>query len=291
MATMLGLSRERAGQVAEHLQGALSFASPRPSRTTWAGDTDPGRQQPETEEGRAQNRRVEVEVWYDEMGKEVWRSKKLLVPHEIKHGEGLPHGDRLQTALRGRPCETGARAEPGRAAFASRRGHPGQRRSLSKTYVAGATTNLEDKDNVVVKFVGYSDDAPLSGRNRTHLRRTPWACRKRARDEWRCRCRTALGLPSAAIESRTVNGASRPHRQQCNGHGRALNRRVEVEFWYDDPLQDLPDEPQMCPEDFGAEIVTRDLRRAMGRDSPSIEFVDGEPVIPANYTALLRRGS
>jgi hypothetical protein len=28
-----------------------------------------------------------------------------------------------------------------------------------------------------------------------------------------------------------------------------MNRRVEVEFWHDDPLQELPDEPQICPGD------------------------------------------
>jgi len=30
-----------------------------------------------------------------------------------------------------------------------------------------------------------------------------------------------------------------------------------VEFWHDDPLQDLPDKPQLCPDALGAEIVTR----------------------------------
>ena len=33
--------------------------------------------------------------------------------------------------------------------------------------------------------------------------------------------------------------------------GRELNRRVEVEFWYDDPLQELDDDLQICPESLG----------------------------------------
>src|SRR2546430_4178714 len=34
------------------------------------------------------------------------------------------------------------------------------------------------------------------------------------------------------------------------------NRRIGVDFWYDDPLQELSDEPQLCPDDT-EETVTR----------------------------------
>ena len=59
-------------------------------------------------------------------------------------------------------------------------------------------------------------------------------------------------------------GTARAIGNNATAHGRALNRRVEVEFWYDDPLQDLPDEPQLCPEDFGAEICHARLRCTVG---------------------------
>ena len=36
-----------------------------------------------------------------------------------------------------------------------------------------------------------------------------------------------------------------------------MNRRVEVQFWHDDPLQELPEEPQMCPDDNSDEMVTK----------------------------------
>ena len=67
-----------------------------------------------------------------------------------------------------------------------------------------------------------------------------------------------------------------------------MNRRIEVEFWHDDPLENLPDEPQLCPDAAGTETVTRVY------DSPSgtieaIFFEKGQPVIPDGYTDKLRR--
>ena len=76
-----GLSRERAGQVAEHFQTSLALP-PEAISYEWAGDTDPVGSNL-TEEGRALNRRVEVEVWYDEVREKV-ALEEFLVPHEIK---------------------------------------------------------------------------------------------------------------------------------------------------------------------------------------------------------------
>jgi len=62
---------------------------------------------------------------------------------------------------------------------------------------------------------------------------------------------------------------------------------VEVEFWHDDPLQDLPDKPQLCPDALGAETVTRIYDSPSGGIDP-ILFENGKPVIPAGYTERLR---
>ena len=66
-----------------------------------------------------------------------------------------------------------------------------------------------------------------------------------------------------------------------------MNRRVEVEFWYDDPLQELPEEPQLCPDD-GTEVVTRVYEPVWGTIS-SLELVNGQPIIPPGYAATLSR--
>src|SRR5262245_4188028 len=59
-----GLSRQRAGEVAEFLQRALML-TPEAISYEWAGDTRPVASNA-TPEGRSLNRRVEVEVWYDQ---------------------------------------------------------------------------------------------------------------------------------------------------------------------------------------------------------------------------------
>jgi len=59
-----GLSRERAGEVAEFLQTRLALPAEAISYE-WAGSKQPVATN-STPEGRAMNRRVEVQVWYDE---------------------------------------------------------------------------------------------------------------------------------------------------------------------------------------------------------------------------------
>ena len=77
----LGLSRERAGEVAEYFQTALALP-PEAMSYEWFGDTVPIASNA-TEQGRALNRRVEVEVWYDEPREQV-ALEEFLVPHEIE---------------------------------------------------------------------------------------------------------------------------------------------------------------------------------------------------------------
>ncbi|HZW59782.1 MAG TPA: hypothetical protein VFE85_05760, partial [Woeseiaceae bacterium] len=97
----------------------------------------------------------------------------------------------------------------------------------------------------------------------------------------------AMDLPTSAIDS-DGKGAARPLGSNRTAAGRALNRRVEVEFWYDDPLQDLPDEPQLCPESAGAELVTKVYDPPWG-NWQDLEIVDGQPVVPAGLTKKLAR--
>src|SRR6266704_2561464 len=95
-----------------------------------------------------------------------------------------------------------------------------------------------------------------------------------------------LGLPASAIES-DGRGASHPLASNETAQGRTLNRRIEVEFWYDDPLQELPDEPQLCPDNV-EETVTKIYDPPWGSITP-LELENGQPIIPLGYAASLRR--
>ena len=276
-----GLSRERAGQVAEHFQTALALP-PEAISYEWAGDSTPVASNL-TEEGRAQNRRVEVEVWYDEVRERV-ALEEFLVPHEIKRIKVC----RMETVCKLRYIEGHARRARVQNLIAPLN-FDEETIDVNANFIERVRQgfeNLSGKQNVVVRFVGYTDDAPLTGRTVRIYGDHTGLSKARAR-RVALAVQDGLSLPTAMIQS-DGKGASRPLGSNQTARGRAINRRVEVEFWYDDPLQELPDEPQLCPESAGAELVTRQYDPPWGTIA-DLEFVDGNPVVPAGYEDTLAR--
>lgn len=276
-----GLSRERAGQVAEHFQTALALP-PAAISYEWAGDTKPLAPNT-TEDGRALNRRVEVEVWYDEIGDRV-ALEEILVPHEIQKVKVC----RMETVCKLRYIE-GHRKRARVQNLVAPLHFDSEAINVTDVFIERVRQgfeNLGEKQNVVVKFVGYSDDSQLTDRAERIYSDQVGLSKARAR-RVALAVQDTLGLPTVAVES-NGRGSDRPLASNSTSRGRALNRRVEVEFWYDDPLQELPDEPQLCPEDAGAEIVTRVYDPPWG-DIDNIEFVDGKPILPAGYDVFLTR--
>jgi len=275
-----GLSRERAGEVAEFLQVTLALP-PDAISYEWAGDTRPIAPN-ETLEGRALNRRVEVEVWYDEVEEGV-ALEEVLVEEEfrrikvcriqtvcrLRYVEGRERRTRVQNLVA--PLYFSAETIDVAAPFIEQIGQ--------------ALRNMSDRQNVLVKFIGYTDERPLSERDEriygTHVGLSKARSRRVA-----LAVQEALGLPTAAIDS-DGRGSARPLGSNETEQGRALNRRVEVEFWYDDPLQELPDEPQICPAP-GTEIVTRVYDPPWGA-IPRLEIENGQPIMPPGYTDLVSR--
>jgi hypothetical protein len=160
---------------------------------------------------------------------------------------------------------------------------------VTPTYVEQireAVASLSDRHNVLVKFIGYTDDAPLSERNARIYGDQVGLSRAQAR-RVALAVQEELGLATSAVDS-DGRGSSRPLGSNATAQGRALNRRVEVEFWYDDPLQDRPDEPQLCPVP-GNEMVTRVYDPPWG-ELPELKIENGSLQVPAGLTGLLRRG-
>ena len=276
-----GLSRERAGEVAEYFKTALNLP-PEAITYEWVGDTQPVASN-QTDEGRRLNRRVEVEVWYDEV-RDALRDEEVVVADDIKRIKVC----RMETVCKLTYMDGHARRARVRNLVVPLH-YEDETTPMSDDFikqVGQALHNLRDKQNVTVRFIGYTDDAPLTGRNERIYGDHLSLSKARA-------LRVALGmqetldLASAAIES-DGRGAERPLASNETLQGRTLNRRVEVEFWYDDPLQELPDEPQPCPGDAGDEIVTKVYDPPWGRIG-SLELANGQPIVPSGLAADLHR--
>jgi flagellar motor protein MotB len=277
----LGLSRERAGTTAEYFQEALRLP---PEAISYEGLGDSQALAANTTEaGRARNRRVEVEVWYDEIGEKTVE-QEVIVPREVnrikvcrteivcklRYREGHSHRAQVKNLLAPLHYQEGMVSVP--ESFLQQIGQ--------------ALENLRGKQNVVVKFIAYSDDTPLTGREK-RIYGNPLGLSKAVARRVALAVQDDLGLTDAAVASEG-RGAIRPAASNDTPQGRMLNRRIEVEFWHDDPLQDLPDEPQLCPEDAGAETVTRVYQSPAGGVEPVL-FQDGNPVIPAGLVETLQR--
>lgn len=276
-----GLSRERAGQVAEFLQSRLNLR-PEAISYEWAGDTKPIATNA-TAEGRALNRRVEVEVWYDEMRERAAREDVLLKEnfHRIKVC-------RMETVCKMRFMEGHSRRARIKNLVPPLR-FKDETTEVSEAFaehIRKSLHNLRDKRNVMVKFIGYTDELPLVGRDE-RIYGTHVALSKARAHRVALAIQERLLLPSAAVSS-DGRGATLPLASNETEQGRALNRRIEVEFWHDDPLQEMPDDPQLCPNDGSEEIVTRVYDPAWGRIEP-LQLDHGSAVIPASYTDQLRR--
>jgi len=275
-----GLSRERAGTTAEYCQHALNLPAEAISYEG-LGESKPVASNA-TEEGRAQNRRVEVEVWYDEIFDKMVE-KEVIVPAQVnrvkvcrtetvckmRYKEGHSHRARVKNLVAPMHYDAAVVTVP----------------EEFMQQIRQALINLHGKENVVVKFIAHSDNTPLEGRDERIYGDQTGLSKAVAR-------RVALAVHDGLKEARVTvesdgKGASHPVASNDTVQGRGMNRRVEVEFWHDDPLQELPSEPQLCPEDAGAETVTKIYDPPSGPITP-ILFQDGSPVLPEGYTERLR---
>lgn len=275
-----GLSRERAGTTAEYFQKALKLP---PEAISYDGM---GEKQPlasnQNEAGRARNRRVEVQVWYDEINEKMVE-KDVVVAAEmtrikvcrietvckIRYKEGHSKRARIKNLVPPLQFQEGAASVP----------------DYFLRQISQALGNLRGKENIAIKLIGHTDNIPLTGREARIYGTHEGLSKARAR-RVALAVQEGLKLPNRAISS-DGRGSAFPIASNESEKGRAQNRRIEVEFWYDDALQELPDEPQVCPEEAAAETVTRVYDPPAGNVQP-IYFDKGKPVMPLNYAGQLK---
>lgn len=277
----VGLSRERAGTVAEYCQNALNLPAEAISYEG-LGDAKPIANN-STSAGQAENRRVEVEVWYDEISS-VSATKEVLTPRDVnrvkvcrtetvcklRYKDGLAHRARLRNLVPTLHYNDAVVVLSDQYL-----------QQLSKVY-----DNLRGKKNVQIKFIAHSDTNPLTERQKRiygdHNGLSKAVARRAA-----LAVQDALQLSGHAVDSEG-KGSLNPLASQSTPKGQALNRRVDVEFWHDDPLQNLPDEPQLCPEESGAEKVTR-IHQSPSGALENILFEQGQPVVTSRAISGWRR--
>ena len=275
------LSKERAGITAEFFQQALGLP-PEAISYEGMGETQPVATN-NTEAGRRQNRRVEVQVWYDEV-------KEKLVDKEVELDEKtkLIKVCRVETLCKVRYKEGFSRRSKLKNLVPPFNYDEGLTR-IPQTYLRQlqqALQNLRSKSNVQMRFIAYTDNIPLSGRDARIYGDHIGLSKARAR-RIAIAVQEAMGLPNTAISS-DGKGASNPIATNDSEKGRTLNRRIEVEFWHDDPLQELTGEPQICPDQSAADTVEREYNPPDGEIKP-VYFENGQPVIPPGYAQRLQR--
>ncbi|MEJ2470315.1 MAG: OmpA family protein [Desulfuromonadales bacterium] len=272
----IGLSRERAGTTAEYFQAALGLPAEAISYEG-VGESQPVASN-DTDQGRAANRRVDVEVWYDVIGEKDTEKEVVVSPDvnrikvcrtetlcKLRYQDGHAHRARVRNLVPPLHYDRGMMQVP---------------EDYLET-VARAMRQLGHKQNPMVKFIAYSDTDPLVGRDQ-RIYGTHAGLSKAVALRVALAAKDRFGLADEAI-AHEGRGATQPIASNTTDMGRSLNRRVEVEFWYDDPLQDLPDEPRLCPDAAGAETVTRVYESPSGH-IPPVLFAIGEPVLPQGYT-------
>ena len=278
----VGLSKYRAQETAEYFQRELDLP-PDAVSFDGAGASKPVASN-NTAAGKAKNRRVEVQVWYDEVTEKV-AEKEFVVPAKqlnrlkvcrketvckLSYKEGNARRARLQNLVK--PLRT----EPGQA-------------GVPEEFIRQIRENLQnlsDKKNVVIRFVGHTDNLPLDDAEKRIYGDHVNLSRARGRYVM-LEVQDRLRLPNSAVSS-GGKGLKYPVASNGTEKGRSFNRRVEVEFWYDDPFEQYSEDPQVCPESAASETVT------ITYDPPSgpikaIRFKDGQPVIPEGYSERLAR--
>ena len=276
-----GLSRERAGTTAEYFQRALNLP-PEAISFDGLGESKPVASN-KTRAGKTKNRRVEVEVWYDEIDEELV-DKVIDIKQELKRVKLC----RIETVCKLRYKEGHSKRARLKNLVAPLRYVEGMAEIPAQfiRQLKEARFNLRGKANVQIKLIGHTDNIPLSGRMARIYGEHTALSKAQAR-------RVALAVQSAMnLSNRAIvsdgRGSALPIASNDVETGRAANRRIEVEFWHDDALEQLSDEPQLCPETAAAEKVTRVYDPPAGNVKP-VYFEKGQPVIPPGYVERLKR--
>jgi flagellar motor protein MotB len=273
-----GLSEARAQMAAEFFQRSLELP-PEAVSFEGRGDREPIASN-NTDAGRARNRRVEVEVWYDEISEriveqEVAKQKdftQLKICRVVKrciYKRKVGKYEKVQLINAVAPLRyEGTQIEV-------------DDRTLGQ--VASALAQVEGLPNVGIRVIGHTDNQPLTGAAERiygdNLNLSRALANRAARvlqETFRMRndAVTAIG-----------RGETAPVASNALVSGRAQNRRIEIEIWHDDPRGEEVSEPRPCPDAGEAETVSVSYQD----EKIIVPFTGGQPAYPNGFVARVSR--
>lgn len=270
----IGLSRARAEKAARYFQRQLGLDD---DTVFWEGM---GPEKPlvtnTTEAGRLKNRRVEVEVWYDEEEEpELPTISRTTVCHaqpmcKVSSYEGGGNKIRLDHVIE--PIRI---AMPIEFEFSS-----SDIPASALQRVSSVLKKLKSYSGVKLVFIGHTDDIPFVNKNSiTGYKDNLGLSKARAR-EVADYFQKNLGLSSDQLYV-IGRGASSPRASNRSSRGRALNRRVELQVWYDkkapeqDEIRALETEIQWCD-------LVEDYTR-MDRKTEYVKIASEKAVRPISF--------
>ncbi len=149
--------------------------------------------------------------------------------------------------------------------------------------VANILQEYQEKDGLSLRFVGHTSNVPLSASERqqfaSHKDLSEFIAQSVASSIQR-----SLALPSTMVVS-AGKGGVKPIASNTSAQGRALNKRVELEVWYELKQTEKDLEPRVCP--FAAEAEIVDM--VYEDDKPIIYFKNGEAVYPIALESRIKR--
>ncbi len=274
----LGLSRaKRAAYFFKEKLGlpesAISFEGKGPDEPLASNDT---------EAGMALNRRVEIQVWYDEVRKRTVSEEKWLPAPSIHRTlvcRQRPMCQRVEKHPKYKRIVLENAVEPIRFDVAQSR--------IPESFIKkirSVLDSLEGRDAVQLKFIGHTDSQRLSPRaSKIYGDNLGLSVARAKQAATLFKQKLHLDDDSVKFEGK---GATEPVAENTTARGRALNRRVEIEVSYRVPdgvaVNDIEGEIVQCPSGD----LPDDLRPLDGQARSDNPFtmtpwhvsIDGEPV-------------
>lgn len=275
-----GLSAARAQMVAEFFQRELGL-DPAAVSFEGRGESEPIASN-DTAEGRARNRRVEVEVWYDEVKEE--REIEETIEVEQASLTRINVCRVMQRCIYRRLAGNYARIQVMNAVQPIR--YEGVQAEVTPAQieeVRRALNEVRDMPNPGIRVVAHTDNQPLSGAALRIYGDNLNLSRALANRVARV-LQGELGLRNSAVQV-IGKGETAPLTSNATPGGRMLNRRIEIEIWHDDPLATEASEPQPCPGSADAERITARFED----ETPVVPFRQGQPVYPPGFTQRIQR--